>query len=277
MIAFVLDSPLAPEPDSVGRPTFTAIPRVLADLCAGGACAGITTDPNRDLDRVVRRARRGLRVTVPDSEGRRRRQRIDPEALYRRVLLAGDLAIELRAFLPAALAAAARDTDPLGRLLALTEASGALIAAGVPDDDGNLREFSETTLQATLCLDIRFPWASEAGAAGRRRATRSFLRTVSPGAFAPFTPAEARRVTELGSCFGWPDTSRFDALTSAPFGPGPTLILVGTADLRTPVERTRELLAQLPDGVRVTMGAEPGEGAPRTAAARAAARPMTPG
>ncbi len=253
----VLDSPLPPEPDSVGRPTFAAIPRVLADLCAAGACAEITTDPNSDLDRVVARARRGLRITVPDSEGRRRRQRIEPEALYQRVLLPGDLAIELRAFLPAALAAAAAgDTDPLGRLLGLTDATGALIAAGVPDDNGDLREFSETTSLATLCLDIRFPWASEALAAARRRATRSFLRTaVSPGAFAPFTAAEARRVTELGICFGWPETSRFDALTTAPFGPGPTLILVGTADLRTPVERTQELLAQLPDGVRVIVPA----------------------
>ena len=254
----VLDSPLPPEPDPVERPTFAAIPRVLAELCAGGACAEITTDPNSDLGRVVRRARHGLRIAIPDSEGRRRRQRIAPETLYNRLLLPGDLVIQLRAFLPAALAAAAGDTHPLGRLLGLTVASGAMSATGVPDVDANLGESSDsdTILLATTCLDIRFPWGSQAGIDARRRATHSFLRTaVLPGAFAPFTAPEARHVTPLGDCFGWPDTSRFDALTSAPFGPGPTLILVGTADLRTPVERTEDLLAQLPDGVRVIVPA----------------------
>ena len=128
----VLDSPLPPDPDPVERPSFAAIPRVLAELCAGGACAEITTDPNSDLGRVVRRARHGLRIAIPDSEGRRRRQRIAPETLYNRLLLPGDLVIQLRAFLPGALAAAAAgDTHPLGRLLGLTVASGAMSATGV--------------------------------------------------------------------------------------------------------------------------------------------------
>ena len=252
----VLDSPVPPDPDPVERPTFAAIPRVLAELCAGRACERITTDPNSDLGRVVRRARRGLRIAIPDSKGRRRRQRIAPEKLHE-LLLAGDLAIQLRAFLPAALAAAAAgDTHPLGRLLELTDASSAMIATGISDVDADLREDSPTILLATTCLDIRFPWGSQAGIDARRRATHSFLRTaVLPGAFAPFTAPEARHVTPLGTCFRWPDTSRFDALTSAPFGPGPTLILVGTADLRTPVERTEDLLAQLPNGVRVIVPA----------------------
>ena len=69
----VLDSVVPPDgQDALRRSTFEAVPRVLAGLCAGGACNGITADATADLAKVVARLRRGA-VTGPVYDGHGRR------------------------------------------------------------------------------------------------------------------------------------------------------------------------------------------------------------
>ena len=67
----VLDSIVGPDgPDPFLLDTLRNLPRVLRAQCAGGVCAGVTTDPVADLAAVVRRLARG-----PIARGRRRRAR----------------------------------------------------------------------------------------------------------------------------------------------------------------------------------------------------------
>ena len=52
--ALVLDSVVPPEgQEPLAIPTFQAIPGVLDELCAGGACAGITANPVADIARLA--------------------------------------------------------------------------------------------------------------------------------------------------------------------------------------------------------------------------------
>ncbi len=126
--SLVLDSVVPTDgPDPLQRPTLGALSRVLGDLCAQGACAGVTDRPLDDLAALVGRLQQHpLTGHAYDGHGRRH-----PESLGRGdlldILVSGDENPALRAELPAAVRSAlSGDSAPLLRL--------ALLAAGlVPD------------------------------------------------------------------------------------------------------------------------------------------------
>ncbi|HEV7161950.1 MAG TPA: alpha/beta fold hydrolase [Solirubrobacteraceae bacterium] len=70
--ALVLDSVVTPNgPEPLERPTFEAIPRVLRQMCAARACAHVTTNPTRDLARVLARMQHGpLEARAFDGTGK---------------------------------------------------------------------------------------------------------------------------------------------------------------------------------------------------------------
>ncbi len=124
--ALVLDSVVPPNgPDTLYRPTFAAIPRILRQLCAYRECAHITANPVADLTRVLGRMRRGpLRVRAIDGHGSAHILAVSPQSVFG-ILLAGDFSSLLRAELLTALAAAARrDTAPLASLVQPVEEGG---------------------------------------------------------------------------------------------------------------------------------------------------------
>ncbi len=233
--ALVLDSVVPPDgPDTLDRPTFAAIPRVLRSICAQRACAGVTRDPVRDLARVLRRiARRPLVGVAYGALGQRKRVPIAAESLLS-VLLAGDFTPALRAQLVTAdRAAATGDAAPLARLLSV--------------EGGEEREDFDSPLYfATTCEEQRFPWSRSSSPRQRLREAAAAARRLPASTFAPFTAATALEASDLQACAWWPNAGGEHASDTAPVPAVPTLILSGADDLRTPTEGARALAAQIP-------------------------------
>jgi pimeloyl-ACP methyl ester carboxylesterase len=235
----VLDSVVAPEgPDTLQRSTFAAIPRVLGELCANGACAGVTNDPTGALRTLVRRlTRRPLRGTYVDDRGGRHRVTITRQDVLS-ILLKGDANPALRAEVPAALGAWRRgDVAPLARLAAH---AGGRVTLGAPESS-----VAPALYAATVCEELGFPWTRGAAPAARERQAGQVVRDLPPADFAPFDRATALGSEVLALCLRWPTASPAPAAVG-PFPAVPTLVLSGGGDLRTPTEDARATAARLP-------------------------------
>jgi pimeloyl-ACP methyl ester carboxylesterase len=221
------------------RSTFAAIPRVLGELCANDACAGITNDPTRGLRALVRRLQRGpLRSHYVDGHGRRHPVTITSRKVLS-VLLHGDSNPALRAEIPAALGAWRRGSAlPLARLVA--HAGGRITLAPNP------ASVAPALYAATLCEELRFPWSRSAGTKERTRQALQAVRDLPPSEFAPFDRSTALGSDLVEACLGWRNAT---AAPPAPIGtlPAvPTLVLSGGGDLRTPLEDAKATAARLP-------------------------------
>ncbi len=235
----ILDSVLTPNgPEPLERPTFQAIPRILRQMCAAGACAGITANPTADLATVLARMRgTGLKGQAIDGDGKAHKVSIDPQDLLG-ILLAGDFSRALRAELITTVAAAARgDTAPIARLL---------VSAEQGEGEGEGEDFDQPLYFATTCEEQSFPWSRTGSAKARLAQAKAVLKALPASTFAPFTPADAFRASDVQACAHWPFTTPAPAPDNAPFPDVPTLILSGTNDLRTPTSGARELAAQIP-------------------------------
>ncbi len=244
--SLVLDSVVptgGPEPFAV--PSFQAVSAVLGELCSNRACAGITSDPVRDLARLAGQLRKhALSGSAYDGAGRRHPTTLNEVGLFD-VLEAGDLNPALRALLPAAVQSALRrDPDPLLRLHLLSEGlipSVPNTRAGEGPDGVDEALFVDTT-----CEETPFPWQRAASPVTRLTEALAFLRAQPRGEFYPFDASTALSNSLVSDCAAWPDAS------GAPPPPGappnvPTLILSGAQDLRTPTANARQIAALVPD------------------------------
>jgi len=247
--ALVLDSVvLPPGPDTLQRSTFAAMRRVLTDLCAGGDCNGIATNPVGQLNGQVRRLQRKvLRGRLVDGSGRRLRASMNSEDLFN-ILLSGDLNPTLRAELPGALSSARRgDTAPLIRLAAR---SAGIIELG--DQAAGGEDFSDTVFAATICEEGVFPWDRAAGRQVRAQQARALVRSLGDAPFYPFVGASALQTDIVELCLGWP------TITPPPAPPAalpavPTLVIDGDADLRTPIEDAAKIGELIPGAQLLTI------------------------
>ena len=264
----ILDSVvLPPGPDPLQRSTFAAMRRVLAELCAGGECAGISGNPAGDLaSRVRSLARKPLRGLLTSARGVRQRVEIVRSDLFD-VLLTGDLNPTLRAELPGALTSARKgDSAPLIRLVARSAGSSASPEAKRP-----------ATSSPTPCSRRR---------SARRATSRGIARSAPPAAHSRSTPPRARAgaaafspfdiatavTTEMVSlCLGWPSTTG-GYVPAGPLPDVPTLVIDGAADLRTPLEDaalvkslipSAQLLRSRTPAIRRSRATSPTSSAPR--------------
>jgi pimeloyl-ACP methyl ester carboxylesterase len=245
--ALVLDSVVptnGPEPFAI--PTFEAIAGVLDELCANGACVGITSNPVGDIATLAARLRnRPLSGSVYDGSGRRHASTLDEDGLLG-ILEAGDLNPALRALLPAAVQSALRhDPDPLLRLHLLSEG----LIPSVPKE-GAVGEASEgideTLFVTTTCEESPFPWQRAAPRSTRLAEAVAFLHAQPASDFYPFDAVTAYANSLVPDCAGWPDASTTPPPAS-PLPNVPTLILSGEQDLRTPTADARRVAALIPD------------------------------
>ncbi len=235
----VLDSPVALDgPDPFGRSGMAALPRVLADLCRGRHCRGVTRDPLGDLGRLAGRLRVGpLRGTVVGSHGQRRRSTLRESGLLG-LVLASDVDPTLLPALPAATRSALRgDGAPI---LRLARTAGAAEAPERPD------EFSTALLVATLCEETALPWGRTAALEQRRAELDAAAQSLGDAPFAPFGRAAAIADSIMPACLGWPAAGVAPSL-AGPAPAAPTMLLDGTNDLRTPLEDGRAIAATLPN------------------------------
>ena len=235
----ILDSVVPPDgPEALNQTTFAAIPRVLRGICAGRACRGVTTNPARDLARLLARLhRRHLRTTAITPEGRPRGVAITAQALLG-VLLAGDFSGALRATLVSTVRSAALgDLEPLGRLLETLPEEGESESEGI----------DVPLYYATSCEEEQFPWRRSSTPARRLAEALAAARALPSSQFAPFSASDAIGLSNIPECAAWPYASLL--APRAPDGPlpaVPTLILSGAEDLRTPTSNARAVAALIP-------------------------------
>lgn len=245
--SLVLDSVVptgGPEPFAI--PTFQAIAGVLQELCAAGACAGITSNPVGDVATLAARVRkRALSGSVYDGAGKRRSSSLTEQGLLG-ILEAGDLNPALRALLPAAVQSALRnDPDPLLRLHLLSEG----LIPNVPPEGTtgeSSEEIDEALFVATSCEETPFPWQRAASSSTRLAEALDYLRAQPAGGFYPFDDVTAYSNSLVPACAGWPDASPQPPAAGA-LPDVPTLILSGEQDLRTPTADARSVAARIPD------------------------------
>lgn len=242
--ALVLDSVVPTSGrDAFEEPTFTAVSRILRQLCSAGACTHITHEPVADLARLVKRMGSGsLSGRFVNGQGHTEPARINANDLLG-ILMEGDFNPILRAEFPAAVRSAVDgDTAALVRLLARAD------SGEEGEGEENLSEGFDTPLYySTICEESVFPWDRSSSAKARLREALSALRAQSANAFGPFTPANALALSDVVPCASWPFASSGPEVDEAPFPNVPTLILSGADDLRTPTANAREVAAQIPD------------------------------
>jgi len=244
--ALVLDSVVPPEgQEPFAIPTFQAITGVLEELCANGACTGITANPLGDLATLAARLRGHLLSgSVYDGAGKRHASTLDEQGLLD-ILDAGDLNPALRALLPAAVRSAlAHNADPLLRLQLL--AQGLIPTVPIESPGERSQEVDEALFATTTCEETPFPWQRGAPPATRLTEALAFLHAQPASDFHPFDASTAYANSLVSACSGWPDASPppppVGALPNVP-----TLILSGEQDLRTPTADARRVAAMIPD------------------------------
>jgi len=245
--ALVLDSVVVPDgPEPFYTPTFRAIPGVLRELCAGGECAAITSNPVAALALMTSRLRtHALSGSVYDGSGRRHASTLNQLGLLQ-TLEAGDLNPALRALLPAAVQSALHnDPDPLLRLHLLSEGLIPSLPREPLPPESDL-QVDEALFATTTCEETLFPWQRSAPASIRRAEALSFLRAQPTGAFYPFEASVAWENSLAYDCWEWPDASPPPPAEGA-LPDVPTLIFSGAQDLRTPTSNARAVAARIPD------------------------------
>ncbi len=245
--ALVLDSVVPGEgAEPFAIPTFQAIGGVLGELCANGACAGVTSDPLADIARLAAQLRgHVLSGSVYDGSGKRHASTLDEIGLLD-ILEAGDLNPALRALLPAAIHSALdHDPDPLLRLHLLSEG----LIPNVPRERTNVEgasEVDEALFVTTSCEESPFPWQRGAPRATRLSEALAYLHAQPASDFYPFDASTAYANSLVPECASWPDASAAPPAQSA-LPNVPTLILSGEQDLRTPTAYAQRVAALIPD------------------------------
>ncbi len=241
--ALVLDSVVPPNgPEPLNLPTFAAIPRVLGELCAHGACAHITRHPVGDVAKLVRRIGGGaISGRWIDAEGRSHTLRVSANELLT-VLIAGDLEPVLRAEFPAAVrSAASGDGAPFARLL-----RDAFERGGGAEEESPSESFDAPLYFTTSCEEELFPWRRASSPSRRLSEARAVIVGLPANRFAPFLRSNVLGISDIPECASWPYTSPAPGSVQAPLPSVPTLILSGAEDLRTPTANAREVAARIP-------------------------------
>lgn len=235
----IIDSVLGPDaPDPLSRPSFRATARVLRSLCGGG-CAGFTRDPAADLGALVARLSRGdLTGPVYGAGGRASTARLDRNQLFE-MIFKGDLDPTLRAELPADVHAAL-DGDPAPILRLERRAFPSNHGTPMP------KLFSATLFTATTCEELSFPWTPGATPAQRAVEARLRVDSMPAGWFTPFDSATALSQQLLTLCRTWPGAGERFVPDTGRLPDVPALLIGGAQDVRTPLEGSAAIAAQLP-------------------------------
>jgi pimeloyl-ACP methyl ester carboxylesterase len=254
--SLVLDSVVqSTGPEAFGIDRFQAITPVLTELCAAGACNGITASPVSDLATLLTRLRKHpLSGSAFDGSGKRHAVSLG-ELDVLDILQAGDLNPALRALFPAAVRSALKgDPDPLLRLNLIAEGLVPNVPVRPQPEVEKVSEEEENNalFVATSCEETLFPWQRTAPAATRLGEANAALTALPSSDFYPFDAEAAFANSLVPICASWPDASPAPAATSA-LPNVPTLILSGEQDLRTPTSGAKAVAALIPDAQLLTV------------------------
>lgn len=221
--------------------TFTAARQVLRRQCDGGRCSEVTPTPVGDVRRVVGR--------MSGSK---------EQSLFH-AIESGDLNPALRGGQPAALRAKIKgDGALLRRFLKLAGAGDgdAAKASEASDEDlsQELRQNSQTLQVTTRCTDLVPPWPqSMAPGAERNRLYSNALTAIPNGRYLPFGKPAVQISAAASFCLRWPLTDTGPPPPHPAFPDVPTLIINGTADLRTPADSAIEAARDFAPGAELVL------------------------
>jgi pimeloyl-ACP methyl ester carboxylesterase len=237
--AVVLDSPVSVDGlDGVERLPVLGAPRVLREVCYPGPCHRTVRDPQAALNAAVALLRKHP-ISGPQvlPSGHVRHARATESDLFQALTLS-DLSPILRGRLPAAIASLATgDAAPLLHTIQLLSTNNA--------DDTGETDVNFARLLATSCIESHLPWAPDSPVASRPGALQSYIATLGPSPFAPFSAQTVLSNSAAELCTAWPPTPAPQGVPSP--GPDvPVLVLSGREDLRTPTEDARRTAAQFP-------------------------------
>jgi pimeloyl-ACP methyl ester carboxylesterase len=233
-------------PDPYGRDELQAVPRVLRSLCGRAACSGITADAVGDLAALVKRIEvKPLSGFVVGGDGKRRARRFGRTAMLG-ILFEGDFDPQLRADFPAAVRSAlAGDAAPMLRL-----ANKAMVDDAFPDPPISL---SPALFTATSCEEGPLPWDPGLSFGDRWQLVFQQTAAMPDSEFSPFDRAIGRSADTVRLCAPWPASGPPPPPDARPLPDVPTLVLGGSADLRTPIENDARLVARLPHASTVVI------------------------
>ncbi len=244
----VLDSIVGPDGlDPFLLDTYSRLPRVMRDQCAGGKCRGATRDQVKDLGAVAAILRDGpITGTVYNDQGRAKATRYSDEEELTWLVTGGDLDPFMQARMPGALSAAARgDAAALLRLRRIGE--GPPVAA---------KELSYALFVTTVCLDETLPYPLTLPTGERGALTDAALAAIPPASYAPWSTATVLSSSDAGNCSLFPQQAPRTPVPG-PLPDVPALLLAGGLDMRTPIENALEVKALLPHATLVVV---PGNG-----------------
>src|SRR4051812_3011331 len=208
--------------------TYSAIPRLLGEQCAKGACKGITDDPLGDVRTLAARIEhRPLTGLVVDARGRRHTVKLGTTGLAA-MLLAGALAPPLQAALPAAVRSAVQGA-PTPLLNLVQPATGPPL---------KLRELSEGLNIATTCDDIKMSFPIDSPAEERAAQISGALGALPSDRFGPSSRFVVGEFSVDEECRLSPPTVT-TAPSTAPLPDVPAVLFSGRQDWRTPLENAR--------------------------------------
>lgn len=246
--------------DAFGLHTVQAVPRLLRQLCRGGGCDSITSDPVADLNRLVARLRRGPirpRQAVKFA-GCSTRVAITRSRLFG-LFQAADQDPKLLSQLPIAINRAVNGKpyqlslllsikSPKLTFCALARLFEELFPVRGVDQDERLFETAFSTGQqvATLCEETELPWPRTAGPAQRGRYAEEALDHLPDSSFLPFDRSTALYASLVSTCKFWPAAPEPPLVARGPLPEVPVLILAGLDDLRTPAEDALALATVTP-------------------------------
>jgi pimeloyl-ACP methyl ester carboxylesterase len=234
----VLDSTVAPNgPDVFDQSSYAAVPRLLRQLCAAGACRSIP-NPLGDLEKVLAQLARGsVPASFYNGKGTRQRITITTEDVAQ-VLFDGDDDPALRADFPAAVAAAANGRYGLLAILVEHAVIGAQAEFGQVD---NPLYFD------TECEELPFPWNRMDSPAGRLGEALAAAQAMPPGTFGPFSYRTAVNGSTATACAYWPFATATPETAITALPDVPTLIISGADDMRTPTSNADLVASMIPD------------------------------
>lgn len=258
----ILDSAVADSGiDAFGLSSVRALPRVLNQICRGGGCEGVTTDPGADLSTLVRRLEKGpLRARHPVTlSGCRIRPAITRSRVYS-MLQQVDEDPRLLSQFPVALAQAAKGKPYQLSILVASQSdyltSCAVLkiiqkliprAKGIRQDLEVLKKsFSQGEQTARLCEESVLPWPRDAVPSVRQRMAEDALSGYGEPFFAPVDRATVLASSLVPMCKFWRAANATPPFGVTTLPPVPTLVVSGMDDLRTPTEDAAALAATSP-------------------------------
>ena len=228
--------------------SFASLKRLLREICSAGRCAGITRDPLADIAAFATAAiRKPPTVSYVRTNGTVARRTFDPRHDFNRLFFS-DIAMfqaSVRARWPSAVRSALQgDTLPLGRLL---------FAAEQFQGEHSPDEFNRVAFRATKCEDLRSPWRGVSPDSEKVRRLFDAVAALAPQTVYPLPLETVRYAGNSYDCLAWPEAPAAPVLERNVQFTGPTLIVDGTQDTRTPLEDARAAAALFPGSVLVAV------------------------